>query len=402
MMAPLAFGAVPTWAWGLMTMGVACVLLLWSVECLRAGQIELIWSPLYLPAVSLLVLGAVQLRFGLTLDRIGTREALMKLLTYLLVFFLAQQLFANASPRAWQFSGTAIAVYTFAMATFAIIQSFAGPGLLYGFIRPQWGGLVFGPYVNHNHYAGLMELLIPIEAALALSLRPKHPAKPLLFFAIFVAVVSAFLSGSRAGTIALVVELGIFIAVLFLRGPARRVHNLALVSSLALAVLAVGCFAWLDPGDVRKRWEAMAKTPELAAQDRLIMTSDCMRISRSHLAHGVGLGAFAVSYPKYQTLATDFLIDFAHDDYAQLFAESGILGWVLAPASVVLFAFLAFRRLQVRLQGPVGWLQLGAAVGVCGILVHSFTDFNLHIPANAAWFATSAALGTVPLSADSD
>jgi O-antigen ligase len=356
----------------------------------------------------------MQLRFGLTMDRIGTREALIKLLTYLVVFFLAQQLFAHASPRVWQFSGIAVAVYTFAMAVFATLQLFASPGLLYGFIRPQWGGSVFGPYVNHNHYAGLMELLIPMEAALALSLRPKHPAKPLLCFAIFVAIVSAFLSGSRSGTIALAVELGIFIAALFLGGLAgsprqartslagveRQAHNRALIASLALAVLAGCCFFWLDPGDAWKRWEAMAKTPELAAQDRFTMTGDCMRISRSHLAGGIGIGALEVAYPKYQTLATDLLIDYAHDDYAQLLAESGILGWVLLPASVALFAFRAFRRLHLRLQGTAGWLQLGAAVGVCGILVHSFTDFNLHVPANGAWFAASAALAT--LSPDSD
>jgi hypothetical protein len=55
---------------------------------------------------------------------------------------------------------------------------------------------------------------------------------------------------------------------------------------------------------------------------------------------------------------------------------------------------LAFRRVRERLQDATGWLQLGAAIGVCGILVHSLLDFNLHIPANAAWFAFSAALAT--------
>jgi hypothetical protein len=42
------------------------------------------------------------------------------------------------------------------------------------------------------------------------------------------------------------------------------------------------------------------------------------------------------------------------------------------------------------------WLHLGAAIGVCGLLVHSFSDFNLHIPANAAWFAACCALAVFP------
>jgi len=37
-------------------------------------------------------------------------------------------------------------------------------------------------------------------------------------------------------------------------------------------------------------------------------------------------------------------------------------------------------------------LRLGAALGCIGLLVHSLVDFNLHIPANAAWFAFCAGL----------
>jgi len=50
--------------------------------------------------------------------------------------------------------------------------------------------------------------------------------------------------------------------------------------------------------------------------------------------------------------------------------------------------------LRHRLRFEDGWIRLGAAIGCCGLLLHSFFDFNLHIPANAAWFATLAALAT--------
>jgi hypothetical protein len=39
-------------------------------------------------------------------------------------------------------------------------------------------------------------------------------------------------------------------------------------------------------------------------------------------------------------------------------------------------------------------MQFAAAVGCCGLLVHSLADFNLHMPANAAWFAACAAIAT--------
>jgi O-antigen ligase len=119
-------------------------------------------------------------------------------------------------------------------------------------------------------------------------------------------------------------------------------------------------------------------------------------MSRAHLARGVGLGAYDVAYPRYQTLVTDRVIDYAHNDYAQLFAESGLMGWILGPASIGMFAMLSFRQLRNQLNERTGWVQLGAAIGVCGILMHSFSDFNLHIPANAAWFAFAIALATFP------
>jgi len=63
-------------------------------------------------------------------------------------------------------------------------------------------------------------------------------------------------------------------------------------------------------------------------------------------------------------------------------------------AGLVLFLGVAFRNLGERLRHESGWMQLGAALGCCGLLVHSLVDFNLHIPANAAWFAFCAGLAS--------
>jgi len=75
-------------------------------------------------------------------------------------------------------------------------------------------------------------------------------------------------------------------------------------------------------------------------------------------------------------------------------AETGLVGTVLILSALALFFRLAFRDLRHRLRFEDGWIRLGAAIGCCGLLLHSFFDFNLHLPANAAWFATLAALAT--------
>ena len=60
--------------------------------------------------------------------------------------------------------------------------------------------------------------------------------------------------------------------------------------------------------------------------------------------------------------------------------------------AIGLFFAAAFADLRNRLDHDGGWIRLGAAIGCCGLLAHSFGDFNLHIPANAAWFAFFAGI----------
>jgi len=392
MAAPFSFGAVQPWAWGGLVVGATLLLLLWGIGSLRAGNVRFVLSPLYIPLLGVLLLSGIQLWFGLSMDRIGTREAMIKLIGYAIIFFATQQLYASTTVRAWQLTGAAIAAYMFLMAVFAIVQFFASPGLLYGVISPD-SASVFGPYVNRGNYAGLMEMLIPIVVTFACGLRWRHPAKPFLLFVVFTALVSVFLSGSRAGLISLAVEFAILGLVILLAGPE---HKHVLVAGILVAALAVGFFYWLDPGDVWGRWKQMASKPELALGNRQKIAEDSLRMCHDHLAHGVGLGAFEVAYTPYQSVVTDLTIDYAHNDYLQFLAETGIWGWLLAPLAIIIFFVLSFRHLRARLRQQSGWLQFGAAVGVCGLLVHSMSEFNLHIPANAAWFSLVAALATLP------
>jgi O-antigen ligase len=93
---------------------------------------------------------------------------------------------------------------------------------------------------------------------------------------------------------------------------------------------------------------------------------------------------------------TNFVVDYAHNDYLQFGVEAGITGWIAAVISLFIFVGAVRDRMRNDLGDPIIMLQLGAALGVVGILVHSALDFNLHIPANAAWFAVCVGLATIP------
>lgn len=85
----------------------------------------------------------------------------------------------------------------------------------------------------------------------------------------------------------------------------------------------------------------------------------------------------------------------AHNDYLHFFAE---LGLFLAAVMAWMIVAVYGRGLK-KIKNPsrlVRGTTLGALSGITAIIVHSFFDFNLHIPANAILFTVLAALVIAP------
>jgi len=110
-----------------------------------------------------------------------------------------------------------------------------------------------------------------------------------------------------------------------------------------------------------------------------------------HPLFGVGLGAFAVAYPRYDGGNGLRRTAEAHNDYLQVLSDTGLVG-----GSVGLFFLFAFFRIvrnvlrgeQLREREEA----LGISVGCLAILAHSLVDFNLQITSNALLFLTLIAL----------
>ncbi len=394
--APLAFGAVITWAW--MALGlVACfALFLWATGSVWQARLELVWSPLYVPLAMSFLLGLTQYWARLPLDRFETRQALVLLGADLLFFFLAAQLFAGASSRTWGLFGSIVLLFAGSLGLFAILQIASGTSQIYGMVDTP-GDVHFGPYVNPNHYAGLMEMLVPVAVLYIVGRYRRSSVAALVSLAVIatVAVAALLLSGSRGGLLALFAEMTLVLALL--GWGARTAEKRRLAKAVAATILAAMLlFFWVDSGRASKHLGLIlnVKSPDWVDKSRKSFALDSLRMWRDHLVLGVGLGNFETAYPGFQSLPTDLWIDHAHDDYLEAAAEMGLVGAVLILSALALFFRLAFQDLRHGLRCEGGWIRLGAAIGCCGLLVHSFFDFNLHIPANAAWFATLAGLAT--------
>jgi O-antigen ligase len=125
---------------------------------------------------------------------------------------------------------------------------------------------------------------------------------------------------------------------------------------------------------------------------RLTIDRDCFRMLLKRPLLGWGLGAFPTVYPGFRSFYTNFFVNEAHNDYLQLLVETGLVGFSIA----IWFLVLVFRRAASKLQNwtetASGALTVAALLGCIGILVHSFLDFNLQIPANAALFYVLCAI----------
>ena len=255
------------------------------------------------------------------------------------------------------------------------------------------GGWIYGPYVNHNHYAGLMEMLVPIPLVFSLTRGARGPRKIMAGIAAALMASTIFLSGSRGGMLAFVVQVGVLAVVVVWRQKNRTV-TLALATFL---VIGVGLVLWLGGSELAQRLATIhADTrTELSGGTRLDIDRDALRMFTHKPILGWGLGVFPDVYPQFRSFHTNFFINEAHNDYLQLLVEMGGLGF----AAMLWFLWTVYRNAISKLKNwpedTNGAVGLAALLGVTGILVHSFVDFNLQVPANAALFYVLCAVAAM-------
>ena len=397
--APWAFGAVQSWAWGTLMVLSLLTLVLWAVGCAHRGVLKISWSPLYWPFLAFLIVAVLQMVAGLSVDHVATREAVLKIVTNFVLFFLAGQLLNAKRENGQTLKWVGLIAYSLALAL-----CIEGLGQLYwgGNLRVIYGsfhvtGAAFGPYVNHNNYAGLMEMLLPISAAYILS-RPWNP--PILFLAwcgVGLVITSIWVSGSRGATLVLLIEGLVWAGILIWKRP-RGVSPRIFVMLSGVVLISAVVFSWMvSTGRVGTRALSVFETHgslEVKLGERLLVGVDTMRMARANPWLGVGVGSFESVFPNYLTSPMDRHWIHAHDDVLEAAAETGLPGVVIILVSLVLFVRVAFGHIGRRLQHEWGWIQLGAAVGAVGMFFHSFVDFNLRVPANAAWFVVCLAIAT--------
>lgn len=264
-----------------------------------------------------------------------------------------------------------------------------------------------GTYANRDHLAGLLEMALPLCIAMVFAaimqrssnrqhtrtLRQKlamlaasHFNRAIIYFLIAIVVLLGLIfTRSRTGnTLAMAV---IFLAALAFSFRLGGKNAYGLIGVLA----AVGAFLALEIGMVPVLNRFVLEDPMRDA--RWIFFDDTITAILNFFPFGSGAGTFVHVFPRFQSTAfSGVYVNNAHNDYLEWLMEGGFAALALLIAFVIFYASNWLKLLRLQDWKTTQYIQVGAGIGMFAMILHSFMDFNLHIPANQIYFAFLAGL----------
>src|SRR3990167_3218462 len=270
--AALALGATPAWALATTVLLVLALLGVWLLAGALQGELSFHLPSLVFPALAILALACLQAFAGLSVYPPATREAVWELAAAGGLFLLLVNQFAAGRRR--ETFASALVLFAFLLAVFAILQGLSFTGKIYWSWTAPPGSSPFGPFINRNHYVAWCLMVLPLAWAKFSERRPRPEVRAFWGLALLVLGISMLLARSRAG-------LGLFLLAFPLyawlsrparRGGSRRVHPervhreraLALAVGLGIVLLAGLVTLAVDSGALSARWPGGA---ELFIQD---------------------------------------------------------------------------------------------------------------------------------------
>ena len=323
----------------------------------------------------------------------------------------------------------AIAIIGAAVAVLALLQDLFGNGKIYWFVRlPSQGQAYSGPFINHSHFGQFMNL--SIGAALGLIMVKLHEAftgkkvtppvvaeylsSPqakvtwLLIVMVILGAASIFVSLTRGGMVSMLIAGGITALMLSSRKSLKG-------RGWIMVLIALGAFICVLYIGFDAVYDRLATLRELHQyKGRWQIVKDIAIAWTKFPLLGTGLGTHEVVYPMFDRSTIPALASHAENEYAQAAEETGIIGLaILVVFAIVVWvnyvrnvrsplllsvprpSWPCFHGLEARAtltQGLIRSAAYGLGFGLMAIMLHSFSDFGQHLPANSMLSAVSCAL----------
>jgi len=261
---------------------------------------------------------------------------------------------------------------------------------------------VTGTFVNRNHLSGYLEMIIPLAIGLIIArinlfsvshltfrerllrLGEKGLASNLLTgLGVVLMAVAIVFSKSRSGVFILIFMFILFFGLTSMHFGIPMFRSKRIRTFLQVAfiiIIMISLYIGIDSTLERFSLD------RILSEGRPVYWLNTMRTFTDYPLFGTGLGTFGALYPNMEGEAGPLALVHAHNDYLEYLAELGLVGFALLLGGILFMGILSFVTWRTRRHPEVKGLALGGIVSLIAILIHSITDFNLHIPANMVLF----------------
>lgn len=229
-------------------------------------------------------------------------------------------------------------------------------------------------FTNRNHFAVFIQMIIFYTLGYSFSISNKI-WRIINLFLVSVMIIALFCSLSRAAGMCFFLGLLLF----FILIKIKKIHKNSTKSFFILVAFITMLIVIIGVIPLTQRINTLMN-PLVEYHDRFVMLLNSLHIAKDFPLVGTGLGTFAEIAPKYKTtsLAHDYI--FVHNEVAQLFSETGIVGTIL----ILIFIFFIFKEIYFiwlkRRNIFIVFIVMGGMIGLFLALVHSFFDFIFHTP----------------------
>ncbi len=410
---PLPMGSNRDWAVGLFILAVGVLSIGWSIiQLIRRESLGTGFRRALLPLglLSLVQLWVcIQWLSGISRDPGSTFQYLMLGVGYCLLYLLVSGM-AQTRRRISLLLGVLVLSGVF-QAFFGTFMTLSGMEWLVLEAKQFHVGHATGTFVNRNHLAGYLELSMAAGIGLLMALRdggrfrwarlvetimgPKMRVR----LGLVIMVIALVMSHSRMGNTAFFASLLIVGGAFVLIDRENRLRNSLILASIVLIdIFIISQYFGLDQlkerlVNTRLNDVVVDGNVVLEANEyRGLVVEHALPLAKENPIMGQGAGSFEAVFPRFAGEEIPLHYDHAHNDFLQFFIEYGLIGCLPLLLFVGLSMHYAIKAMRQRGSLYRSGVGFGAAIGILSLMIHSSTDFNLQIPANAATYVVLCAL----------
>jgi len=262
--------------------------------------------------------------------------------------------------------------------------------------KADYGVRATGLYICPNHLAGFLEVSALMGLSIVCWSRRSIWVKLLAGYGAIICAVGIVLTGSRGGYLSTMVGIGAFGILSFL--AIRRAHRRQIWASAVAAIIVSGILFTGLTALFSRHYALQSRATRLVSEDiRTQIWSIAVSQFKLNQTIGTGGGTFQYYGRLFRPTTMQADPEYAHNDYLQLLSEYGTIGLALGLIFLGTHVWFGIRALnylvterpisRYRLRSDSLALNIGALSSVAIYVVHSFFDFNLHIPANSLLLA---------------